>query len=51
MYGSLFGARRNQGPLPWDYDVDIAVKGEQFSKIRFDHFVAACKQKGITVTD
>ena len=39
MYGSIFGARRVQKPLPWDYDVDIGVKGEQFSKIKFSVIV------------
>lgn len=51
MYGSLFGAIRNQGPLPWDYDVDLAVKGEQFSKVKFEDFVAACEEHGLTVMD
>ena len=51
MYGSILGAKRYQGPLPWDYDVDLAVKGEQFSQINFDNFVATCNRQGITVRD
>lgn len=40
MYGSIFGAHRARGPLPWDYDVDIGIKGEQFSKMTFTDFLA-----------
>ena len=31
MYGSIFGALRADGPLPWDYDVDLGMRGEQFT--------------------
>lgn len=47
MYGSIFGARRAQGPLPWDYDVDIGLKGEQFSKINFSVIVNRFKAAGM----
>lgn len=47
MYGSIFGARRVQGPLPWDYDVDIGMKGEQFSKVKFSDIVKTFKAAGI----
>ena len=47
MYGSIFGAHRANGPLPWDYDVDIGIKGEQFSKMKLTDFLAPFKVAGI----
>jgi len=41
IYGSIFGARRIQGPLPWDNDADIAFDGNgRFAEITFDEFFA-----------
>ena len=51
MYGSIFGAHRANGPLPWDYDVDIGMKGEQFSKLSLEEFLAPFKVAGIEIED
>ena len=29
IYGSIWGAYRSKGPLPWDYDIDIGIIGEE----------------------
>ena len=52
MYGSIWGALRSKGPLPWDYDIDLGVYGdEEFSKIPREKFVKAFQKRGIRVTD
>ena len=50
-YGSIFGAHRAKVPLPWDYDVDIGMKGEQFSKFSLEEFLAPFKAAGIQIED
>lgn len=47
MYGSVFGALRSSGPLPWDYDVDIGMRGEQFDKIGIQKLTHIFKANGI----
>ena len=53
MYGSLWGPMRGiPGPLPWDYDIDIAIDGDgNFSKIPFEEFKARFTVAGLKVTD
>ena len=52
IYGSIWGAMRSQGPLPWDYDIDLGIYGDQeFSKIPRAKFVKAFQKRGIRVND
>ena len=49
-YGSVFGAVRAQGPLPWDSDVDIGFNGSgKFASMNFGAFLSAFKSKGLKV--
>ena len=50
MYGSVFGAIRVQGPLPWDYDVDIGLNGSEWiASMNLDQFVSAFESQGLKV--
>ena len=50
MYGSVFGAFRAQGPLPWDNDVDIGFNGTGvFASMTFDNFIKPFTAKGLKV--
>lgn len=50
MYGSVFGAFRTQGPLPWDNDVDIGFNGTGvFASMTFDNFIKPFTAKGLKV--
>ena len=50
MYGSIFGAVREHGPLPWDNDVDIGFNGGgKFSTINFDDFLRGFTARGLKV--
>lgn len=52
IYGSIWGAMRSQGPLPWDYDIDLGIHGdEEFSKIPRAKFVKAFQKRGIRVNN
>ncbi|XP_046841231.1 uncharacterized protein RP689-like [Xenia sp. Carnegie-2017] len=52
IYGSIWGAYRVQGPLPWDYDIDIGILGDEaYSKIPHNEFIKAFEAKGIKVDD
>ena len=50
LYGSIFGAYRRQGILPWDTDVDMALNGSgKFASMNFGEFLSAFKLKGLKV--
>ena len=50
MYGSVFGAIRVKGPLPWDDGVEIGFNGSgSFASMKFDEFLSAFKSKGLKV--
>jgi len=50
MYGSVFGAVRVHGPLPWDNDVDIGFNGSgRFASMNFKEFLSAFESKGLKV--
>ena len=52
MYGSIWGAYRSRGPLPWDYDIDLGVYGDEtFSNIPRETFAKAFQKRGIRVND
>ena len=52
IYGSIWGAYRSRGPLPWDYDIDLGIHGnEEFSKIPREKFVKAFQSRDIHVND
>lgn len=51
MYGSIFGAMRVKGPLPWDYDVDIGIRGEQYIMLEKSEFFRPFEQVGMIVED
>lgn len=52
IYGSIWGAYRSQGPLPWDYDIDLGILGDEvFSEIPREEFVKPFQERGIRVND
>ena len=52
-YGSVFGALRISGPLPWDNDVDICLDGDSLSlsEIPSSKFISVLRDAGFRVTD
>ena len=52
IYGSIWGAYRVDAPLPWDYDIDLAIIGDEtYSKIPKSEFLKPFEERGITVYD
>lgn len=53
IYGSIWGAKRVEGPLPWDNDVDIGFSGESysFSSRSLDEFLKPFKDAGMSVNN
>ncbi|XP_020913461.1 fukutin-related protein-like [Exaiptasia diaphana] len=54
MYGSIFGAMRMEGPLPWDNDVDIGFCGDcsRFDSFgTIENFLTPFKEAGLIVTN
>lgn len=47
IYGSIWGAYRTKGPLPWDYDIDIAIIGdENYARMPKSDFVKPFHKRG-----
>ena len=46
IYGSLIGALRYAGPLPWDYDADVGVDGDALCRHTEEEIVDAFRQRG-----
>lgn len=52
IYGSIWGAYRSSGPLPWDYDIDLGIHGNRvFATIPRERFVDAFRKRNIHVND
>ncbi|KAJ7354836.1 hypothetical protein OS493_029842 [Desmophyllum pertusum] len=49
-HGSVFGAVREHGLLPWDNDVDFGFNGSgTFASMNFDEFLSPFEAKGLKV--
>ena len=52
MYGSVFGALRDNAPLPWDEDVDIGMDGDgALSTIDLSEFQESFREAGLEIID
>ena len=52
IYGSVWGVYRAKAPLPWDYDIDLAIIGDEtYSKIPKSEFLKPFRERGINVYD
>ena len=52
IYGSIWGAYRTKAPLPWDYDIDLAIIGDEtYSNIPKSEFIKPFEERGISVYD
>eukprot|EP00118_Oscarella_pearsei_P000447 m.4964 g.4964 ORF g.4964 m.4964 type:complete len:225 (+) comp11748_c0_seq2:98-772(+) len=49
VYGSMWGALRHAGPLPWDTDADFGVEGDVMCKFSVDQIADAFKVYGLSV--
>ena len=49
VYGTLFGALRYRGPVPWDEDVDIGVVGETLGKYSLADLQKAFAKEDVTI--
>ena len=46
IYGSLIGALRYSGPLPWDYDADVGLDGDAFVRLSQKEIQNAFQRRG-----
>ncbi|XP_028408020.1 uncharacterized protein LOC114530626 [Dendronephthya gigantea] len=52
IYGSVWGAYRAKAPLAWDYDIDLAIIGDEtYSQIPKAEFLKPFRERGIEVYD
>ncbi|XP_032227679.2 uncharacterized protein RP688 [Nematostella vectensis] len=51
MYGSIIGALRYDSPLPWDHDVDLGARREDFDKLDRKAFIETFQSAGLIVHD
>ena len=49
LYGSLWGALRVKGPLPWDTDADIGINGDELCACESMRFKKAFTKRGLSV--
>eukprot|EP00117_Sycon_ciliatum_P050255 scpid28294/ scgid35494/ len=48
-YGTLFGALRYRGPVPWDLDVDMGVVGATIDRYSLSQLREAFRKEGVTI--
>ena len=52
IYGSIWGAYRAEAPLPWDYDIDLGIVGDEtYAKMSKSEFLEPFEERGISIYD